>query len=250
VAGELGNERRDLRVANIKAELATIMGAAPKIDAHPAFDATGALRTGTLDPDVAVDMTATNAYYVTVKLPDATPTDPGTLAGADDDTHCAILLELEHHAHGAGLGTQYPAPNKGDLLVVFDPRGTVCTADVILHELGHLFGLSPLNIAKDAFAPGVTKRKAFNETEDVLWKTTNSTKGHLYDSHGHQGPHCAYGLSDTEKGAADYSATVPATSPKCIMYGSTWSVDADRTGARGLCPQCLFLMRARDYTTF
>jgi hypothetical protein len=245
--GADGNDRRDVRIANVKAAIQEALDAAPKLDPHPGLDDAGNPLKGDLSPDAVVKLALSTFKKVVIELPDALPADPGKLAGAESATNCPISVTLLYHYHGNGLGTQYPGDLLGDLLVVNNPAGAVCSGDVILHEAGHLFGLSPLDIAKDAFAPGIDKCKAFNEA-DADWKF-NGANGHLYEKHGHQGPHCAYGLTDAQKGEASYASTVPGTDAKCIMYGSTWSIDSQR-GTRDLCPQCLHLMRARDYTRF
>jgi hypothetical protein len=253
ITGEKDNERQILRLTNTKAAVQTIYAelAKPDIDTHPGLTNAGVARVEDLDPDVVLDMTQCTGGKIVVNLPDALPGDPGNIAGPEDDDHCPVIVQVKYHKHGRGLGSKYnDADLKGDLLIVNDPAGNLCTADTILHELGHLFGLSPYAKPADSYAPGVPIPKSFNQAEIDPWKH-NGTQGHLYDRHGHAGGHCAWGLSDVEKATADYSdsTNVGGGSPECLMYGSGPSQDTQRVGARTLCLQCLHLMRARDYSS-
>jgi hypothetical protein len=251
VSADSGNEAQ--RLANTHAVLSALVNEiAPAKDFHPAVDSKGKARKGSLDPDVVVDMASSTCREIVIDLPDVGPTDPGKLAGPEGDATCPISVTVKYHFHADGLGTTFDEDDlKGDLLIVNDPAGTLCTADTVLHELGHLFGLTPFNVAKDAFAPGVDKCKSVADDEADPWKHIGA-KGHFYDEHGDTGEHCAWGLSDAEKGTADYTddSNVAGDSPECIMYGHGASDDSEREGSIDLCPQCLHLMRARDYSKF
>jgi hypothetical protein len=254
VAGESDNERKLKRLSNTRAVLTALVNEiAPAKDFHPGVNRTGQQpRTGTLDPDLVVDMTKSTTRKIVIDLPDETPGAPGNLVGPDNATTCPISVTVKYHYHASGLGTTYGAADiRGDLLIVNDSAGTLCTADTILHELGHLFGNTPFDVDKDGYAPGVDKCKSIADDEVDPWKHVGD-KGHLYSEHGHTGPHCAWGLSDAEKATADYSdgSNVASGSAACVMFGEGPSVDSQRVGSVDLCLQCLHLMRARDYGKF
>ena len=248
-----GNTRQTARIDNVKAAVEDAVNglALPRFDPHPGLDDAGLPRTGPLACDTVVVMAKSKRHAPVIKLPDAAPDDPGKLVGPLSDTRCPIVISFKHDKHGSGLGCAYgnnpsDADLKGDMLIVFHAGGKLCAADTIVHEAGHLFGLTPFGEAAGKVGPGVPEAKSSTATEVDAFRF-NGTKGHLYDGHGGSGPHCCYGLSDAQKLDADYSEHTAAA--KCVMFGNSPGADSGRA-ATALCPQCALLLRAKDYSTY
>ena len=247
MTGLEGAERKDARLQNVMAAVKDLLVELAKpFDPHPGLDDAGQPRTGPLAQATHIEVAKSTNISVWVNLPDVAADDPAKLAGEPDATHCPITVIFSYDEHGAGLGTAYLDDLKGDLLVVFKMVGLISCGDVTMHELGHLFGMTPLKTAKDAFAPGVDAVKGVT-ADDPVWKTGTEKKGHYYTGKGHTGEHCACGLSDEAKLKPTYGPY--GATATCIMFGSTTSIDSRRI-VRSLCPQCASLMRARDYTAF
>lgn len=250
ITGKSDNDRRSDRMDNVRAQLQTDAAALNPFDPHPGVADDGTARTGQLDADLVVDMDRSNAGGVVINLPNANDDDPGKFVGPEGADKCPISVAIKYHFHGNGLGTAWPKGHarQGDLLIVNDPKGALCTADTILHELGHLFGLTPYKVADNGFAPGVKKVKDTSE-DDADWKF-NGDKGHYYDNaKGGIGRHCAYGLSDADKALPSYDNSA-AASRLCVMFHSNSSQDNQRAANRIICPQCQHLQRAQDYTKY
>ena len=131
------------------------------------------------------------------------------------------------------------------MLVVWGQNSPLCMTDTVLHELGHQYLMTPYQMSAGAHSPGLRRPKSITQTEDVAEYKTNGTKGNYYDEHEHSGNHCAFGLSDAQKGLADYLSGDTWKAAQCLMYGSNTDADGDRC-PREFCPQCVAYIRARD----
>jgi len=133
----------------------------------------------------------------------------------------------------------------GEIMVVFNADEYQCSIDSLLHELGHSMGLAATGENKPA--PGMPDCKKTDKPEDIDDYKFNGTKGHVYEGHGHVGQHCAYGMSDEDKGKNPYWINSPKihSNGTCIMFG-----EGKRKGASlatsGFCPQCRDHAKARD----
>ena len=210
---------------------------------HPAFMPDGTPKSGDLSL-ADVDMTRSTYKKVVVKLPAGS--EPANLAGAGA-TKCPITVVAVLKGHHAGLGLAGQGAQKGNLLCVFSTANPISSTHITLHELGHQYALTPYGGADDSYAPGIKKRSSITENEAINAYKSNGVKGHLYDGHHHSGTHCAYGLSDAQKGRANFNTQVMGAAARCIMFGGSTVNDTGYN--RDFCPQCAELIRARDLST-
>jgi hypothetical protein len=230
-------DRLSLVEEALKAALAEL--APPPFDPHPGLGDDGSQKTGDLTA-ADVDMTASTWKKIVVKLPGGS--DPAKLAGALSDTKCPIMAVVELKGHAEGLGLAGQGPQRGSLLCVFSTANPISATHITLHELAHQYNMTVYDQADNAHAPGIKKRSSTGEAEALVAYKENGDKGHYYTGKGHSGSHCAYGLSDVDKGRATYDPG--AARAKCIMFGSNSIKDAGYS--RAFCPQCSELIRARD----
>lgn len=104
-------------------------------------------------------------------------------------------------------------------------------AGTIWHEVAHTLDL--VNVDHQ-IGEGIAKPKTINEAEPIVPFQKNGTKGHQYRGHGHLGGHCAYGLTDADKGRSSYIYS----KAQCTMFGQNPS--------SSFCPQCIHLLRAAN----
>lgn len=228
--------RQRSRVANIKAALTNAYNAAADFSStdHPGIDDHGQPRTGNFGLG-GIDVANSRFCILRFNLPAAAATDPGSFVGPPGPNTCPLLLDITFAKHfPIGGGAVKDAPDAyitlRELTANF-PRDDLKTARVIAHELGHKMGMSPHGALAGALAPGLPAAATVDEAEPRY--KFKGDQGHVYEAHGHQGPHCAYGLTDDEKALPTYPEELMEDGkPSCIMYGQA-GVPAD------FCDQCL-----------
>lgn len=236
IASESGNSRRDDRHNAVKAIVEAKLNqlkASHSISVHPGLTDAGAPRSGTL-AQACVNMGESTRGEIVLDLPDAAPGDPGTLAGAMSAAKCPIRIECFIEAHNEALGLCEDA----DVLACFSraaARVDICTT---LHELGHSYGMTVFT-AQDRPPAGMARPKSIAQAETVARYRATGGKGNYYDEHEHSGSHCAFGLTDAEKGNASFQTPGYGGRARCIMFGSG-GVD------RVFCPQCVDLIRGTN----
>ena len=205
-----------------------------KYPEHPAVSG-GKARSGTLSLDC---IKFTNIREFGVELPSTRAEDPGHLVGASVTADkCPIEVRMRFESPYVGLGLAGQGAQTGENLVVYNADSPECTVDVLLHELGHSMGQTVFGSKKPP--KGLPKPKTISEVDSKY--SSNGTLGHVYTKHGHSGPHCAYGLSDSQKGLNDYSGKGGI----CILFGENPGYDPSPATA-GFCPQCSDYIKARD----
>ncbi|RVU46505.1 hypothetical protein [Rubrivivax rivuli] len=240
ITGFGGNANRNARFDAVRAHIQNQMGtAAPQLYKHLGLTAAGACRTGPLDWAATVNMGRSHAQRIAVDLPAVNPDDPGSLAGALSDTQCPIdvYFKFEHQVKINGnannpwvvikLGTEGPAAPE-------------CVSETVMHEGAHRLGLA----APAHGVPGIPAAKKIDEADAVY--PHNGTLGHYYTGHGHNGGHCAYGLSDAQKGTDPFNWTT-SQACKCFLYGSGGRDDSSRR-RMSFCPQCQDILRGKELT--
>lgn len=257
ISGEKGNKRRDDRFQAIKDYItAKVASAAPLVPNHPGLDDAGNPRNGNLAWAGTIDIDASHHHLFHVKLPKSpgpTPAHqkilPGDFVGAESATKCAvdcwIDFEPQHAANGmAGQGAQ-----KGEMLLTWGINCPLSITDTFLHELGHQYNMAVTAAGNGAHqwataevphAPGIATPKNVTQAEVAAYKFRGD-KGHAYTGKGHSGGHCAYGLTDAQKGQDPYGNP----SGICTMYGSGPRDDTQRKRL-SFCPMCQDMLRARD----
>jgi hypothetical protein len=243
LTGMAGNERQLERFTNSSAALiARVTAVSPSFAIHPGLDDSENPVTGNL-PLSVIDMAASTYRKMVINLPATAPGDPGSFVGPTTTfTTCRINVTVVFEPQHGGRGLAGQGAQKGELLMVYAGAvGAMCDTDTMLHELGHQYNMSAYNQATDTHAPGMPKPKSTAEDETVDDYKNVGAKGHYYDRHGHAGPHCAWGLTDTNKALASYGSKGGI----CTMFGEGASQDTSRTRS-GFCPQCIDYIRARD----
>jgi hypothetical protein len=236
ISGEGGNDRRNTRFTAVKtivqAKLDALAGT-HRIAVHPGLDDAGVARKGVLGV-AAIDMTVSTRKIATVKLPAVAPEDPGSFVGAASATKCPITLDTYIEVHSRALGLAQGA----DVLACFHSAQGAIDVCVTMHELGHTYGQT---IFTGQSPPkGMAQPATVTEAETVVRYKTNGANGHAYNRHPpHSGEHCAYGLSDAQKGQAVYGPSEAAA--LCVMFGAG-GYD------RNFCPQCIDLIRGANLT--
>lgn len=243
VSGPVGEQRRLDRIANVKSALRTKVAA--KFGYHPGLTNGQTARSGPL-AFTDIDVAASTWVRMVVNLPAVAADDPGSFVGPPaTEQKCKVKVRVEYEPHHGGLGLAGQGLQKGELLVVWGQNSPLCMTDTVLHELGHQYLMTPYQMSAGAHSPGLRRPKSITQTEDVAEYKTNGTKGNYYDEHEHSGNHCAFGLSDAQKGLADYLSGDTWKAAQCLMYGSNTDADGDRC-PREFCPQCVAYIRARD----
>lgn len=237
ISGESGNARRDTRFSAVKAIVQAKLDALAgthRISVHPGLDDAGNPREGVLAV-TAIDMTVSTRKVATVKLPAAAPEDPGSFVGAASATKCPIKLDTYIEVHSRALGLCEGA----DVLACFRSAQGAIDVCVTMHELGHSYGQTVFT--GDTPPMGMAQPATVAAAETVVRYKTNGSNGQTYNRHGHSGSHCAYGLSDAQKGQASYQVGGMGAAALCVMFGAG-GVD------RNFCPQCVDLIRGAKLT--
>lgn len=238
VTGEGGNARRDARVTAVKQIVQAKLDALKNthsIKVHPGLDDAGNPREGVLGMN-AIDMTTSTRATMVVKLPNTNPDDPGSFVGAESATKCPVSLDTYVELHSEALGLCEGA----DVLACFKSSQGAVDVCVTMHELGHSYGQAVFT-AGDKAPKGMTKPKTITQAETVNRYKHNGNNGHPYDRHNHSGSHCAYGLSDAQKGQASYQQGPLHAAAACVMWGAGGQ-------NRDFCPQCIDLIRGANMT--
>jgi hypothetical protein len=185
------------------------------------------------------DLTSANIEFISVqefaiKLPDRLPTDPGSLVGATGTPgKCPIKITLSFEGAAEGLGLAGQGAQKGELLSFFNQSSKEASIDVMLHEVGHLAGLTVYNgIYKPS--PGLAIPKTTSERD-------GAHLGNTYIGKGHSGSHCAFGLTDIDKAKDSYAGS----DGTCIMFGENSGRDPS-PATTGYCPECTKHFKARE----
>ncbi|MCC7536821.1 MAG: hypothetical protein IT379_11435 [Deltaproteobacteria bacterium] len=183
---------------------------------HPGLDDNLEPRTGSVDKAwlTAVD-------YATLRIALPTGSEPGSFVGALSATKCPVEIELEiltaFEINGSASGAKQ--------LMVFKPTFPATNAGTICHELGHSMGMAVLAGSTEP-PPGMTA-------------PSEVPAGDSYSGHGHQGEHCAYGLTAKQKALTTYGGLQGT----CLMYGS--GPNREPPPRESLCSSCLTLLKGR-----
>lgn len=111
---------------------------------------------------------------------------------------------------------------------------------VILHELGHNMGQAYVsNVAGAAPTFGRPPAKAIPGVPIPA----AVPGGKKYEGKGHQGNHCADGLSATDRAKAAYTAGAVFATHKCIMFGAS---DMKSATKYDFCDECKTAIKAED----
>lgn len=136
------------------------------------------------------------------------PPDAAAIVGDGENGRHPVKITLKLRvAKGPFLGE---ATGKHQLVVRLPDDAAM--NGVLVHELGHA-----IKQALAEVAPGL------NEADH----------GRIYTEHGHQGHHCAYGLSDAEFQEPDYAAKTG----ECVMFGGG-STDEGAPNGGKFCEKC------------
>jgi hypothetical protein len=182
------------------------------------------VRTGELTAaDLHMPLPVGNAFWV--KLPAA------ARAIIDSGAGKSVTLDLEL-ACAAGPYNGESDGRRGYLILIVLTQPASDINNTILHEVGHTLGMSPHNSQPPGF---------------VL-----ADHGRTYVDNGHQGPHCADGMSDVhyngglgEVGSAyanDFRGKAECT---CVLFGEGWHPGCINT----YCARCLPFVKGTDVTT-
>ncbi|MCB9761302.1 MAG: hypothetical protein H6739_15780 [Alphaproteobacteria bacterium] len=205
--------------------------------AHPGLDpATGNPREGT--PDNTWTFTHTKLDTIDVVMPSTNAADPGSFAGPAAANTCPVLVSLEVIDHYSLNG----AAMAGKQILKNDPSFTDgARSSTVVHELGHLMGMTPFNVLLEP-PSGMTPDTGVDNGGLYYFQplSENLTSPHRAGVNGfrkgHQGPHCASGVGD--KTPHDYS-TIPGGD--CIMWGSGGTQDSRSS----FCATCMAFLQAR-----
>ncbi len=242
IVGENGNARRRTRLANVKQAVSDVFATlAPTLAPHPGVQG-GVRRKGKLTL-ANVDLTASDVTKVVVKLPKLLQNSPGKWVGAPGDATCPVKVKLKLVTSGLTGPCAYN--NMPYIwLVPYHPFKHVLVARDILamllaHEIGHKMKMSLRDRAGTDIAPGLPDAAKVADNEARY--PHKGAKGHVYNGAGHNGPHCAYGLSDSQKAVPTYLGAA-GFAPECLMFGGETSAGA----VTALCPQCIDYLCAHD----
>ncbi len=186
---------------------------------HPGLDKNNKPKTGTL-PHAALTLTDFKHYALQLSG------DAATLAGALSDDKCNIKVRWSWVKAKPYNGSAWQGRQMMNLGRPAKPVGaTIC------HELGHSMGQT---VKQD----GSFKSSA----PDGLPYPAVVPGGEVYDGKGHQGPHCASGLTEDQKNLATYGG-IQGT---CIMFGA--GGDEAEPARDSFCDTCKKYIKARNLT--
>jgi hypothetical protein len=150
--------------------------------------------------------------------------DAAALVGPASATKCSIKVTwtwaLASRVNGSALGS------KQLMHVCRPPRAIACT---FVHELGHSAGMTILSTGVRARPP-----------PEGMPAPAEVPGGFYYEGKSHNGSHCAFGLSDTERGLDSFNKK-PGT---CILFGS--GGDEPNPKRDQFCPTCVKYLKARN----
>lgn len=186
---------------------------------HPGrVSAGGAAKTNIALAASAIKLVTMKSYQIVLEG------DAAALVGPASATKCPIKVTwtwaLANRVNGSALGS------KQLMHVCRPPRAIACT---FVHELGHSAGMTILATGPRARPPP----EGMPVPEAV-------PTGVYYEGKSHNGSHCAFGLSDTER-ALDSFAKKPGT---CILFGS--GGDEPNPKRDQFCPTCIKYLKARN----
>lgn len=203
--------------------------------------------------DIAKYVEFTNWRLLTFKLPTAAPGDAGNFL---TDAGKALWIKVEVKLHLARFATLAFASGGQIAMTTYVGTSTPTgAAEVILHETGHNMGQSVVdrsnagatqtigstggtaNFGRSSAVPGLTFGTPPTQFPGIV------QAGYMYTGKGHQGPHCARGLTRTQRGLPNFGG-LPGT---CIMFGET---DIAKRSARHFCFECKALIRGEDLSSY
>ncbi|MBK8229598.1 MAG: hypothetical protein IPK72_03235 [Candidatus Eisenbacteria bacterium] len=159
-----------------------------------------------------------------VTLPASDPLDPGSFVGPESDTTCPVRVWI-----GISLAGMLNGTAGGGAQAVVMSRPLSAVAVTIAHELGHSMGMTVAASAGSA-----------NQPPNGLPSPPEVAAGNSYSGHGHNGSHCADGVSD--KTLAGFES-VQGT---CILFGA--GGDEEPPARDQFCPTCQTYLRGRRLT--
>ncbi|MDX2148499.1 MAG: hypothetical protein SFZ23_13350 [Planctomycetota bacterium] len=262
VSGQTGTGRKATRFANIKQYIQDHVAAnGPNTPIHPALKDDGSLHSGTLTWSNVVNMDRSMVTRISIDLPTANTTDPGSFVGALSATKCPVKVQIRFEPHHPANGLAGSGAQKGEILVKWGINCPLCITDTFLHELGHQYNMATVargggahqwSTADATHAAGMRVPKTVVQDEDLAeYKFGANAKGHMYTGKGHSGPHCAFGLTDDQKTLGAYRSyrdgggIIHAVNGTCTMFGSGPRDDGQRTRT-SFCPQCIAYACGRD----
>ena len=227
VEGPDDNSRRTKRRDNIIAFLGAVQVF------HPALDENGDPRTGQLTADM---FTFHDVNTMKITFPKAAPTDPGHWVGPAGDDKCPIQIRFDIVTGSGYNGMVW----KEHQLVALRPDATHgSVASTFCHELGHSMGMT-IMAGQSKEPPGLDPAKHLDNGGDY-YRNANAADFAKGIRTTHSGSHCAHGLSDADKGAADIGGKPGAD---CIMWGAGGNADTRPS----YCDTCQTYLKGRKLT--
>lgn len=173
---------------------------------------------------------------------------PADLAQASQQGwKCEFLFQLASY----GEDVDYVGLNMGDACLLPATRQKEEEVPATMtHEIGHAIGMCGDVETLNPRAKNTTHSTFLNRLPD--WVPVNAPNrgwyyrehGRWYDKRGHQGDHCADGLSDSlyEGWGKLNSGLHNNTGPTCVIYGQ----DPNFAVRQNWCPRCLKMLKAMD----
>lgn len=218
------------------------------------WETVGAPPDETKRGDMTKDMVVVDVLSrkVKVKLPSTTANDPGSLVGDGTGGRYKIRCTFKlRYGSGPWLGE-----SSGQHQLVVQTAHEAPFYETVLHELGH--NMKQVVSGKNAPPAGLSL----------------ADHPHAYEDHGHQGPHCSFGLdeagathvltqqpdktwthealSGAATAQADYrrlkkqqGAEYVTVWGTCLMYGGGSSKATSAQATAGFCEECLPFLKAQ-----
>lgn len=176
---------------------------------------------------------------ITLTLPTG-PGQPGALFAEHKGLELTATLQYEERDKESCMGMQLAATGGLTVFPVLHEGVKLDTLHTtIVHELYHAIDQAYGDPAQ------LTTSPPSHEIPGVPYRAAVPA-GNAYDARGHQGGHCAYGLSASDKAETDFTCGFSARGvkmalkPKCINFGS------DNLRSLTLCVECAETGRAQD----
>ncbi len=161
-----------------------------------------------------------------VKLPQDGEQSPGHLVSAQRPIKVRLILTAYRALGGSASGRVF------SLATGIKGKTADAISFALLHELGHT-----LKQAVTAAPPGLDLK----DHPDTYGQGSHNDE----DQHGHQGPHCRYGLDKAHWQAPSYSIVLRdhGEHGTCIMFGGV-GPNTDYAKSEGYCPHCQRFLKA------
>lgn len=161
--------------------------------------------------------------------------DPGHFLKVDGhDVRIEVYIALRAAYAGANAGGWHGFIDMSTMAGKYATGGLVST---LLHELGHNMGQGYADKTVDL----VYGNAAGSEIPGVPF-AAGVPGGYLYGDHGHTGVHCAFGVSDGDRGDDPYGAK-QMKQAKCVMFGAG---DMNSSKLLTFCEKCEPYVKAQD----